>query len=116
MANLRNLDESLHFRDGQQQTSFESDRNLAEVCAISGDESPMPDDSIATQPDWRELAQRVAVESDPNKMVELVQQLIAKIDEGRLQKPFASRRKLNSAGLRDERLRHVRADYSGNRG
>jgi hypothetical protein len=71
-----------------QQTSFESDKNLDGALRASGDGVPMPEDSTSTQADWRDLALRVQVENDPGKMVELVQQLIAKIDEGKLRKPF----------------------------
>lgn len=81
------LGECLHRRDWQQplqETPFESDGGLR----ASSAESPMPDPSTAPPEDWRELAQRVQVENDPNKMVELVEQLIAKIDEERLPKPF----------------------------
>jgi hypothetical protein len=77
--------ESLHRRDWQQplqQTPFESD-SLQGSLHTSSAESPMPDFSTSPHVDWRELAQRVAGENDPNKMVELVQQLIAKIDEER---------------------------------
>ena len=31
--------------------------------------------------DWRELARQIQEEKDPQKMIELVQQLIAKFDE-----------------------------------
>jgi hypothetical protein len=88
--------ESLHRRDWQQplqETPFESDGSLR-----TSSESPMPDPSTSHPEDWRELAQRVQVENDPSKMDELVQQLIAKIDEERLRSPFAQHRKLNSAG------------------
>lgn len=35
---------------------------------------------------WREVAQRIETEKDPIKVIELAQQLIAMIDEGRLGK------------------------------
>lgn len=34
-----------------------------------------------TNEDWRELALRVQQETDPNKMIELAVQLVAKLDE-----------------------------------
>ena len=70
------------------QTSFESDKNLDGGLRTSGDGFPMPENNTSTRADWHELAQRVQVENDPGKMFELGQQLIAKIDEERLQKPF----------------------------
>ena len=79
--------ESLHRRDWQQplqETRFECDGGVR----TSGAESPMPGPSTSPPEDWRELAQRVQVESDPKKMFKLVEQLIAKIDEERLPKPF----------------------------
>jgi hypothetical protein len=39
-----------------------------------------------TSADLRELARRIQKETDSNKMIELVQQLIAKFDEQELQK------------------------------
>jgi hypothetical protein len=42
--------------------------------------------------DWRELAQRVQLETDSNKMVKLVEQLIQKFDEEKLAKSRASYR------------------------
>jgi hypothetical protein len=37
--------------------------------------------------DLRELARRIQEETDTNKMIELVQQLIARFDESRSQRP-----------------------------
>jgi hypothetical protein len=45
-----------------------------------------PGNSISTPEDWRELAERVQQEQDPNRMIELVQQLITKLDEEKLRK------------------------------
>jgi len=87
MSDSGKLGESLHRRAWQQplqETPFESDGSLR----TSSAESPMPDPSTSPTEDWRELAQRVQVENDPSKMDELVQQLIARIDEERLPKPF----------------------------
>ena len=36
--------------------------------------------------DWRELARQIQEEKDPHKMIELVQQLIAKFDEQQARK------------------------------
>jgi|SRR5882724_3861221 len=36
-----------------------------------------------TQEEWRELARQASEEKEPNKMIALIQQLIAKFDEGK---------------------------------
>lgn len=46
----------------------------------------MPDVDVSTSGDWREVAQRVQGETDSGKMLELVQELIEKYDEGKTQK------------------------------
>jgi sensor domain CHASE-containing protein len=46
----------------------------------------LPENGISTQQDWRELAERVQQETDPNRMIDLVQQLITKLDEEKLRK------------------------------
>ena len=33
---------------------------------------------------WREVAEKIQREQDPNKMMELIQRLIAELDQGRL--------------------------------
>jgi|SRR6185369_13807615 len=91
MSDSEELAESLQ---PPQETPFESDGGWRTNSA----EPPMPEPRSSPPEDWRELAQRVQVESDPKKMFKLVEQLIAKIDEERLQIPFAQHRKLNSAG------------------
>jgi hypothetical protein len=48
-----------------------------------------------TEEDWRELAKQAAEEKPPNKMIALVQKLIAKFNEGKLPK--------NPARLKDPR-------------
>jgi hypothetical protein len=45
-----------------------------------------PGNGISTPEDWRELAERVQQEQDPNRMIELVQHLITKLDEEKLRK------------------------------
>ena len=50
-------------------------------------------DGEATNGDWRELALRIQQETDLRKMTELVEQLIAKLDEERARgKSVAERR------------------------
>jgi hypothetical protein len=51
-----------------------------------------------TPPDLRELARRIQEETDSNKMIELVQQLIAKFDEQELQKARARTQIIGSQG------------------
>jgi hypothetical protein len=46
----------------------------------------LPENGISTQKDWRELAERVQQEPDPNRMIDLVQQLITKLDQETLRK------------------------------
>jgi len=46
----------------------------------------MPDVDVSTPGDWREVAQRVQGETDSDKMLELIQELIEKYDEGKTQK------------------------------
>jgi hypothetical protein len=41
---------------------------------------PIPSDKAATTADWRELARRIQKEEDPEKVFELVQQLIVKFN------------------------------------
>jgi hypothetical protein len=43
-------------------------------------------DGVHTLDDWRELAQLIQTETDPHKMVELVQQLISRFDDKKLRK------------------------------
>jgi hypothetical protein len=46
----------------------------------------MVDRRIPADPNWRELARRIQDETDPEKMIELIRELIAKFDEERLRK------------------------------
>jgi len=46
----------------------------------------MADDKLRKPEDWHELAQRIQVETDPDKMIELVRELIARFDEEKLRK------------------------------
>ena len=55
----------------------------------------MPDVDVSTPGDWREVAQRVQGETDSDKMLELIQELIEKYDEGKTQKC----RSVRNAGL-----------------
>jgi len=43
-------------------------------------------DGLPTHEDWRDVAQRVQVETDSHKVVQLVQQLIEKLEEEKLRK------------------------------
>jgi hypothetical protein len=43
-------------------------------------------DGLPTHEDWRDVARRVQVETDSHKVVQLVQQLIEKLEEEKLQK------------------------------
>ena len=47
---------------------------------------PKANDGVPSTTDWRQLAQRIQTEADPQKMIELVQQLIEHFDEEKLQK------------------------------
>jgi hypothetical protein len=53
-------------------------------------------DGEATNGEWRELALRVQQETDPQKMAELVQQLIAKLDEERARRKSVAERRTDS--------------------
>ncbi len=57
---------------------------------------PMTPDKEATTADWRELARRIQKEEDPEKVLELVQQLIVKFNEERRRKGLSTTRKLES--------------------
>jgi len=46
--------------------------------------------------DWRELALRVQQETDPQKMIELVQQLVAKYDEEKARNNVLPNRRTDS--------------------
>ena len=56
----------------------------------------MTPDKEATTADWRELARRIQKEEDPEKVFELVQQLIVKFNEERRRKGLSTTRKLES--------------------
>jgi hypothetical protein len=56
----------------------------------------MTPDKEATTADWRELARRIQKEEDPEKVFELVQQLIVKFNEERRRKDLATIRKIES--------------------
>ena len=73
----------------------------------------MVKDNLPKPEDWHELAQRIQEETDPEKMIELVRELIARFDEERLRKSlwWIGRRKaagvvlnLNLDGARQDRL------------
>jgi hypothetical protein len=54
----------------------------------------MVKDNLPNPEEWRELAQRIQQETDPDKMIELVRKLIAKFDEQRLRKSLLPDRKM----------------------
>jgi hypothetical protein len=56
----------------------------------------MVKDDLPNPEDWHELAQRIQKETDPNKMIELVRELIAKFDEDKLRKSLPPDRKAQS--------------------
>ena len=56
----------------------------------------MTPDKDATTADWRELARRIQKEEDPERVFELVQQLIVKFNEERRRKDLATIRKIES--------------------
>jgi hypothetical protein len=43
-------------------------------------------DSLSTHHDWRDIARQVQVETDSNKLIQLVQELIEKFQQEKLQK------------------------------
>ena len=91
--------EDAHDGNGQhnrQQRPSESDKILEGSVRAASNESPTPDGSMSNRGDWRDLAQRIEKEKDPDKMIDLVQELIAKFDEERLQRPSGSLRRHNS--------------------
>lgn len=47
---------------------------------------PRAKDGVPITGEWREVAQQIQKEADPQKMIELVQQLIDKFDEEKLQR------------------------------
>lgn len=53
----------------------------------------MTADKEATAADWRELARRIQKEEDPEKVFELVQQLLVKFNEERRRKNLSTIRK-----------------------
>jgi hypothetical protein len=53
----------------------------------------MVKDNLPNPEDWHELARRIQVENDPEKMIELVRELIAKFDEEKLRKSLLPDRK-----------------------
>jgi hypothetical protein len=53
----------------------------------------MTPDKEATTTDWRELARRIQKEEDPEKVFEMVQQLIVKFNEERRRNGLPTTRK-----------------------
>jgi hypothetical protein len=46
-----------------------------------GEKTEMPDETRSPRESWREVAQKVQHERDPKRMTELVEQLIAMLDQ-----------------------------------
>ena len=49
-----------------------------------GHNTEVPDEVTSPRESWRQIAQKVVDEQDPKRVVELAEQLIAKLDEERL--------------------------------
>jgi hypothetical protein len=64
---------------------------------MANDETPGKNGGGDTA-DWRELAQRIEKEDDSGKMIELVQQLIDKLDEEKLPKTLPRSAEPKSVG------------------
>ena len=45
-----------------------------------------PNDAFSAAQDWREVARRIQVETDPNKMMTMVERLLEKFDEEKRRK------------------------------
>jgi hypothetical protein len=60
----------------------------------------MTDDRPRTDPILRELARRIQEETDPDKMIELVRELIARYDEQRLRQELPPAESRGRAGFR----------------
>ena len=63
----------------------------------------MADDAVPSDGNWRDLARQIQEEKDPAKMIDLVEQLIAKFDEEKLRESSPPTRKpekpLDSPGV-----------------
>jgi ribonuclease HI len=71
-----------------QKTHFEQ----IPVAAVKKIVEGLPQEEKESENGWRDLAQQVQVETDSNKMVKLVEQLIQKFDEEKLAKSRAAYR------------------------
>jgi hypothetical protein len=99
MSDANKPGEHAHDGDGQhnqQERPSESEQILEGSVRASSNESRTPGGSMSIRGDWRELAQRIEIEKDPDKMIGLVQELIVKFDEERLQRPSRPLRRHNS--------------------
>jgi len=61
--------------------------------------------------DWHHLAQKMQEEKDPSKVIELAQQLIAKLDEGRFEGSLPSKSKRSVSPLEQPRPCASRKSY-----
>jgi len=89
MDDSRRMDEHAQDRELQrplQAAPAESNKDGEGTLHPNASESAIPTEGLSTEEDWRELARRVQQERDPNKVIELVQQLISKFDEDHLRK------------------------------
>jgi hypothetical protein len=69
-------------------------KDFTESARVGNDANPQVPNGVepSTEP-WRALAEQVQSELDPEKVIDLVKELISKIDEGR-----SSRSELSGAG------------------
>jgi hypothetical protein len=59
--------------------------------SVAGQNPNPTSDGVPSQDDWRDVARMIQQETDPQKMVELVQQLITRFDDEKSRKsPRAS--------------------------
>lgn len=63
-----------------------------DVIGSDGGNTEMPGEVRSPRESWREVAQKVQDESDPNRVAELVEQLIATFDEEQLCKRLPRKR------------------------
>jgi hypothetical protein len=57
-----------------------------EEVETDGTSVELPHDALAAEQDWREVARRIQVETDPYKMMEMAERLLEKFDEEKRRK------------------------------
>jgi hypothetical protein len=85
-----------HFERIPVETVKKIAKDLREDSAIESSvdvETPREVAAAPAQEDWRQLAQRVQQELDPNRMIGLVEQLIVTFDKEKARKPLPFTRK-----------------------